>query len=102
MRVGENLSPLWQNAVVFLWALGYGLTFVAALSTLWGWHVVGWVSSCVLVACAVDERKGVRAAFAVGTRPSDRLFALYILALASAATIVNSALAVAWFVANLR
>lgn len=102
MRVGENLSPFWQNAVVVLWVLGYGLTFIAAISPLWGWHVVGWVSCCVLVVCAIDERSGIRGALVGDARSNDRLLALYILALATAATIVNSAFAVAWFAAKLR
>lgn len=96
MRIGENLSPFWQKTVAVLWVLGYGLTFVAAVSTLWGWHVVGWVSCGVLVASAIDERKGIRAALTGNARKTDRLFAAYLLAIASIATVVNAVLAVIW------
>jgi hypothetical protein len=101
MRVGEHLAPIWQNAVVSLWVLGYGLTFVAVVSTLWGWHVVGWVSCAVLVISTIDERKGVRASLAGNLRRNDRWFATYLVVLTAVAVVVNIAWAGFW-IAGLR
>lgn len=89
MRIGENLSPFWQNVTTILWTLGYGLTFVAAISSLWGWYVVGIISCIGLIVFVIDERKGIRAAFSVNGRKTDRLYALYLLVVTSIATAIN-------------
>src|ERR1035438_2741661 len=65
MRIGDSLPHWLQNVAAVLWIIGLGLNFVAAISPIWGWSsVLGWVSSAVLVAFAVDERKGIRASLA--------------------------------------
>lgn len=62
MRVGENLSSFWQNIAAIFWIAGLGLCFVAALSTLWGWYVVGVVSCLSLLAIAYEDRRAIRSA----------------------------------------
>lgn len=96
MRIGNSLPHWLQNVAAVLWIIGLGLNFVAAISPIWGWSsVLGWVSSAVLVAFAVDERKGIRASLACDARRPDRLFALYLLVLPSAAVVINAALLLA-------
>ncbi len=93
MRVGDSLPYGLQIVVAVLWIMGLGLNFVLAISPIWGWSsFLGWMSSAVLVAFAVDERKGIRASLARNARRPDRLFALYLLALASTAILINTAL----------
>ena len=98
MRIGENLPPFWQNVVTVLWVIGYGLTFIAAISSLWGWYVVGSISCLVLIIYVADDRKAVGAALATGARKVDRLFALYLLMLTSIAAIANAVLAGIWLI----
>lgn len=96
MRISDNLSPFWQNVVAVLMILGYGLTFIAAISALWGWDVVGLVSCGVLVVSAIDERKGINAALRGKLGRNDRLFAIYLLAIATAAVVINFVFIYRW------
>lgn len=101
MRIGENLTPFWRNIVTVLWIMGYGLTFVAAISSLWGWYVVGSISCVALIVSVIDERKGMRAALADQARKADRWYALYLLIVTSIAAAVNAVLAGAWVLGGL-
>lgn len=97
MRVGETLSSFWQNVATVLWIAGLGLCFVAALSTLWGWHVVGVVSCLALLSLVIEDRVAIRRVLqGRGTRAADRAFAWYLLALAAAAIVANAAAGIAW------
>jgi hypothetical protein len=97
MRVGENLSSFWQNIAAMLWIAGLGLCFVAAVSTLWGWYVVGVVSCLALLAIVFEDRRAIRRAIQGQTvRLADRAFAWYLLVLAGGAIVANSAAGIAW------
>ncbi len=89
MRIAEKLPTFFGRMITSLWVIGYGVTFVSAISTLWGWRFIGWGSCLVLVAFVVDDRKAIAMALANGSRKADRLFALYLLGIMSAALIVN-------------
>jgi ABC-type iron transport system FetAB permease component len=97
MRVGENLRPFWQNVVVVLLIIGYGLNFVLAISSLWGWHTINWLACIVLITIAIEDRKAIKVALtSAQSRFADRFFAWYILALAFSAAAIN----VIWFVSK--
>lgn len=90
MPVKENLSPFWQNFAFFLLVIGDSLLFISAISTLWGWYVVGLVSCLAMVARLIDERTTIRFALtAEKVRSIDRFFAFYILLLGVLAAIIN-------------
>ena len=100
MRVGENLSPFWQNIAAILWMVGLGLCFVAALSTLWEWSIVGFVSCLSLLAIAYEDRRAIRSAVqGRATRLADRAFAWYLLALTGGAIVANAVAGIAWLAA---
>lgn len=97
MRVGENLSSFWQNFAAMLWIAGLGLCFVAAVSTLWGWYVVGVVSSLALLAMVFEDRRAIqRTVQGRTTRLADRAFAWYLLVLAGGVIVVNGIVGIAW------
>lgn len=97
MRIRENLSPPIQNAVLFMWLMGYGGNFVIAVSALWGWHPFLGVLGClVLVVMAVDDRKVIRQSLKGELKRGDRLIALYLVGLAAIALAVNAAMALRW------
>lgn len=89
MRIGDNLSPKLQAAVVVLWIIGYGLMFLAAISVLWEWRVVSVVSCIGLIAFVIDERKGIRSSLSSVGRLPDRLLSIYLLILVTLSTIIN-------------
>ena len=97
MRVGENLSAGWQNLAAALWILGYGLCFLAAISALWGWLVMGWVSCVVLIVLCFEERKAISFIFSKkNIEKNDRFFAWYVLIISSAAVLINLVLIGLW------
>lgn len=97
MRVGENLPSFWQNIAATLWIAGLELSFVAAVSTLWGWYVVGVVSCLALLAIAVEDRRAIRRVLQDRTtRFADRILAWYLLLLSGAAIVANGAAGIAW------
>jgi hypothetical protein len=102
MRIGENLSPFWQNIAAVLWVLGYGVVFVTAVSGLWGWYAVGAMACVVLVVSAIDERKAVKAALKGELRKADLVFAIYLLATAAIALAINATLAAFWLLASAK
>ncbi len=91
MKIGESFSPFWRNFVVILWTIALGLTFLSAISVLWGWLVVGPVSCAVLLALAVDDRKEIRSSLSTSGMTADKLLAIYILTIAMLASVVNVA-----------
>lgn len=95
MRVGDNISPFWQNVVMVLLILCYGLNFILAISSLWGWHSINWLCTVVLVVIVIEDRKTIKAALtSPASRFSDRCFAWYIVFLALGAIAVNTTLLV--------
>lgn len=98
MRIRENLSPHVQNAVVFMWLMGYGGNFVIAISSLWGWHpALGALGCIALVAMAKEDRKTIRQSLKGELKSGDRLIAFYLIGLAATALLVNVSVAVRWF-----
>lgn len=102
MRIGENLSPFWQNIAAVLWILGYGVVFVSAISGLWGWYGVGAVACLVLVVSAVDERKAIKAALSGELKKADLVFAFYLLVTAAVALAINATLAIVWLLVSAK
>lgn len=84
-------SPLIDSVTMVLLLLPRTCLFVSSISALWGWTGVGVVSLLVMLAASFDERDTVKKAlFYRGMLlESERNIALYYLALAVSAVIVN-------------
>ncbi|TSJ83746.1 hypothetical protein [Chitinimonas sp. BJB300] len=94
MRIGENLSPFWQRVSVVLVLLQQTLLFVASLSAIWGWYVVGFGSCLVLIGGLFDQRHSLRCALKISTSGRfERYLAIYNLLLGLIAVSVNTVMA---------
>jgi hypothetical protein len=84
-----NVLLSMQPALLLLWAVGSVLLFVAAISSLWGWDVVAWISNLLMLGTIWDERETFRNALARRLGKGDRWIALVYSAMALAATLIN-------------
>lgn len=97
MRIRENLSPFLQNVALALWAMGYGVNFLVAISALWGWRpYMGALACFVLIVMLIDDRKVIRQALKGELKRGDHMLALYYVGLAAIAIAVNAAVAAKW------
>lgn len=83
--IGVSMNTLTLLSITML--------FVAAISVLWGWYVVGLVSCAVLVASAIDHRADLRKVVhrQIYSRRGERIAVIYFLTLVAIAVFVNVA-----------
>jgi hypothetical protein len=82
------IKALTRAARVLL-LLGYSAMFVVGISSIWGWYVIGSVTSISLLALILDERRKTREIFKQGGGETDRRIESIFLALAIVAILTN-------------
>ena len=88
-RVTERFFYVLPKIIAVFWFLGLGLMFVAAISSIWGWYLIGWFSTLILLAFLFDKKLGYWKALKSREASIHRLMAAYAATLTAIAVVVN-------------
>ncbi len=91
-RYRRGVFAALHSASFGLWVLGYALLFVASISGVWGWGVVGFTSWVSLLILVFDDWKAIKQGLMKQSQRSSFVFACYVLSLSAVACFLNIAL----------